>query len=618
MKASLLRSLLVMFLMCPAAHAVCTLFNSPMRFVGDSGADSRCTDDTIQSAIDAIANDNSACPAKIFITSERTYSSQSLVISNTGKNITFIGQGTGVVCGTTDIMVCPPEGCPPPPTAPFVTVSGTSGNSVFHIDGNNDITLRYLTVSLANLDSNQGGGGIYFNGSGSLTLDTSVVSFNTAGYGGGIDFIGSGGAATLNLLSNTLILSNTASVDGGGVRTEGSARLFALKDQTLIAFNHALNGHGGGLDVIAPSRADVGSSGYGSLGVIYDNEANYGGGVSVNDGGNNSESGTVRFFTTNAAKPVRISGNFATSAGGALYLKPYTDFNPSRTGANACLFDFVVDDNRAPDGGAIYADYDSAFGGDVYGSNVQINGADMCGPESPPTLGAVACAAGIDCNDITGNTAEDSGNALSGTLVEINNSTLTADRFKLTGNTGITAIRSDAGRLALSTCLMAGNHTQSEVVSNHGSYSFSIDGCTIAGNTIDNGYVIYSDTDTSLLRSIIDQPNRAPYDRPSGGGSLTSQYILSNDISGLAPGTIMQGEPVFVNAAAGDYHLADGSLGIDFAPAMGGSDLDRKPRDVDLIQMDNDYGPRDIGAYERQSVFACGAGDSIFCNGFEP
>jgi hypothetical protein len=33
------------------------------------------------------------------------------------------------------------------------------------------------------------------------------------------------------------------------------------------------------------------------------------------------------------------------------------------------------------------------------------------------------------------------------------------------------------------------------------------------------------------------------------------------------------------------------------------------------------YGPRDIGAYERQSAFdGCGTGtaETIFCNGFEP
>jgi len=31
----------------------------------------------------------------------------------------------------------------------------------------------------------------------------------------------------------------------------------------------------------------------------------------------------------------------------------------------------------------------------------------------------------------------------------------------------------------------------------------------------------------------------------------------------------------------------------------------------------NLYGPRDIGAYERQSAFECGTAESIFCNGFE-
>ena len=69
--------------------------------------------------------------------------------------------------------------------------------------------------------------------------------------------------------------------------------------------------------------------------------------------------------------------------------------------------------------------------------------------------------------------------------------------------------------------------------------------------------------------------------------------------------------------------LCQSILGIDSAVIETGSggtqlDLDRKPRVVDLQSIPDNFGPMDLGAYELQSAFACGAGDTIFCNGFEP
>jgi hypothetical protein len=613
-----------------AAHAFCSPFGGLVRAVGDVASDSNCTDNDIQSAIDAIAQSTTQCPATINVTREHTYTAQHLTISNTGKTINIVGQGDGVACSTGP-SICIGGPCY---TSPQVTISGSghSGDSVLHIDGNNNVTLQFLSISFGSLASNQGGGGIYFNGSGSLKLDTSVVSFNTAGYGGGIDFIGSGGDATLTLLPNSLILSNTALVDGGGVRVEGSARFFALQDQTMIAFNHAADGHGGGLDVIAPARADVGSSGYNGLGVIYDNDAAYGGGVSVNDGGNNGDTtAQVRFFTTNAQKPVRLSANNATALGGAMFLQPFSSTFPTinHTQASACLFNFLIDDNNAPDGGAIFL----AFSPDVSGDKGSILEANIlgpdgqenpCGPETTVALGAVACAPGVTCNEISANTAEDNTNQPSGAVVAVQESFFLAHRLIMQGNVGINAVngQGSGATVYVDDCLITGNHTRNELFSVHdaGSAAARLYDCTVAGNTIDNGYVIASDSDFAMLRDIIDQPGHLPYDHI--GGALTAQYILANDITGLPPGTLQQGEALFLDAANGDYHLQPISLGVDFAPVDNSVpdlkvDLDGKSRNVDLIQIANGYGPRDIGAYERQSYFTCGAADTLFCNGFE-
>jgi hypothetical protein len=42
-------------------------------------------------------------------------------------------------------------------------------------------------------------------------------------------------------------------------------------------------------------------------------------------------------------------------------------------------------------------------------------------------------------------------------------------------------------------------------------------------------------------------------------------------------------------------------------------DLDGQPREVDLAAVPNEFGPRDLGAYERQTL----AADIIFEDGFE-
>ncbi|HEY2395878.1 MAG TPA: hypothetical protein VGH81_07885 [Rudaea sp.] len=45
---------------------------------------------------------------------------------------------------------------------------------------------------------------------------------------------------------------------------------------------------------------------------------------------------------------------------------------------------------------------------------------------------------------------------------------------------------------------------------------------------------------------------------------------------------IVQGQPDHVNAASSDYRSQATSIGVDFAPATGGVDLDGNPLGVDL------------------------------------
>jgi hypothetical protein len=618
--------LAALFLAPQPSFAVCKP-TPHYRYVGDMTpvtGDPLCTDNDIQSAID-----HSPCPTTIVITRERSYTNEALTINN--QSLTLTAVGDGVPCGINPAtFYCDPSvaSCTnPPPTQPVVTITGGQPNkSVLTITGTSNVTLQYLEVTGGNLSSSQRGGGIFFGdagsgGYGTLTLDTVTVDHNTAGYGGGISF--SPGPLTstpiyssLTLLPNTLILENTAVNDGGGIRIEeGAASLFALRPQTLIAYNSALNGYGGGI-VVVDGLVDIGSPGYNGSPVLQYNNAQAGGGAIAA-----FRAGSVRLFTTDSQHPVQVSNNSTSGLGGAVYLKGehvadfYQGFN-----ARLCAFNYQIDNNIGVSGAAIYADIDPDNGYSV----ADLNPPDECGPSgSLSAEGAVACA--VPCNQMRGNIAENPNTSLptGGSIVGVSFSYFRVNKLDLRGSIAGDLIEQAgaSSSVSLNTCLLADNHTGHELV---GSSYLSIDNCTIANNTIDDGYVLYVPVDGSglgslkLANTIIEQPTHLTVDfQPNIAGLTASNLILDTGSFPIASPDIIAAYPTFVDAANGDYHLRATSWGIDFAPMETGgasADLDGNPRNVDLVQAPNLFGPRDLGAYERQ--FLCTA-DTVFCDGFD-
>ena len=597
---------LVALLGSNAAAAICVPDKLYVRYVGDKANDSQCTDDDIQSAID-----NATCPSTIFITDEHTYTAQHLDIEN--KNLTLVG--TTATCGP---QAC--DGGCVAPTTPQLTIDGAghSGDSVMYIHGASNVTLKYLKIS--NGDNIVGpaptyGGGIHFDGAGTLTLDTVTIDNNTAQFGGGVNLSGTSGFASLTLLSNTQIIGNTAVNSGGGIRITGNAFASMLYDKTLIANNHAPNGYGGGINIVGPAHADIASPGLG-LGVIYNNDAEFGGGVAATS----SDGGTaeVQIFSADPTRATRLQGNFASAKGGAIYLKGYIDSSNYNRGS-ACLHDFLIDGNSAPEGSAIYADHDSSLGSD-FGTDVQLNGDSRFCRGLPAS--AKTCAAGITCNEISDNAAIDAGgNPTLGAAVQIgSNAYFESNRFAMRRNEGGYAVY-DTGSIGtvMSNCLLVDNDvTRNLVFSNTDDVFSVIDSCTFAGNAILSTDTIHAEEGLTLSNTIIDQPGNLALAYSGDANDLHISYVLSNDVSTLpnAQGATV-GRPTYVNAAAGDYHLSLRSLAVDFAPQLSddGRDLDGRFRDIDLPNVNNVYGYRDLGPYERS--ITCGVSDTIFCDGFE-
>ena len=182
-------------------------------------------------------------------------------------------------------------------TAP--TLNGGGQGSVLTIDSGVTVTINTLTITggsgtyVPELETVVGGG-ILNNDNGSVTLNGTSITGNTAPYGGGIANIANGGSVTLN---DTSITGNTAGTNGGGIINGGTV---TLNGTSSINGNTARQDSGGILSVSGSVTLNDTSS-------ITDNTAPNGGGilnlagsVTLNNSGN-------------------ITGNTAGSVGGGIY-----------------------------------------------------------------------------------------------------------------------------------------------------------------------------------------------------------------------------------------------------------------------------------------------------------
>jgi hypothetical protein len=570
------------------------------------GGDSSCGYAFIQDAIDA-AHDS---PGEdyIFIASNRTYEDQHLVITDQDVDI----EGGFTDCSDFD------------PGLDQTTIGGTSGHSVFEIEGTSHVLLGNMIITGAVMDADHSGGGIYFGGQGDLTLNLAWVFANQAGYGGGID-VSPFGPTTLNLIGS-VVSANTALVSGGGIRVEGPTTLTVTHSPSqydnYISQNTALGqdsdgGFGGGIEVLGPAVANFSS-------VLALNVGPNGGGIAAIA----TEDGPARVnvYTTDANSPVSIYGNHATTWGGGIYLSPYVD-----NGNNAilCMNDFAVDANVASNGAALFLRWDGFLGSIAY-----LNTPAGCTP--PPD--AVACAPATACNEMNDNRSElDDGTPSDGSTVYLmNDGAFAANRFAARRNVSLDGYlvefaahtaTTDGNYVRLHNCLLVDNVVGDHLLNGDGNAAGSqmlVDNCTLANNQIESPGTAVIGGDLNFIgvtNSIVYQPEHEVVQFQGPPGDLTTAYVLTNSAASLNGGVgIVVDAPQFVEAANGDYHQARTSPGVDFAPATEGADLDGNSRNVDLADVVDRWGPMDVGAYEIQTQAvggACSASDTIFCSGFD-
>lgn len=217
--------------------------------------------------------------------------------------------GTNIFRGTVQFT-----GCTISNNKTLDTGTAVPGGGVNLFGDKHDVTFSGCTItgnqSSANIGSNGGGINIRHSFGGTITLNTTTVSNNTAGAdGGGIMIAGLGGEMVSITGGN--ISGNTAqgtgdSADGGGLfngNPTGSTSLSGVTISNNIATAGA-NARGGGIEDSANAPLTINNC------AISGNSSDNGGGVATTNSG-----GTQTTTITNCS----ISGNSATT-GGALFV----------------------------------------------------------------------------------------------------------------------------------------------------------------------------------------------------------------------------------------------------------------------------------------------------------
>ncbi|HSE13095.1 MAG TPA: hypothetical protein VLB69_10720, partial [Rudaea sp.] len=379
---------------------------------------------------------------------------------------------------------------------------------------------------------------------------------------------------------------------------------------------------GGGLAIVGPARADLGSGGYEGLPAVYFNNAGNGGGVAVTDVGSGEP--VLRVFAKDSAHPTAIDSNTATTSGGGIFMSGHAD---------TCLFALHMADNIAENGAAIY--YDAQLPGTAQyatDSGIYINGGSPsrlgadCGPELVSDLGGSKDCRAYDplCNTFLANATQHAdATPAPGGVVTMQGGEIVANRFRVRNSVaGYAMYLVGSGAVSVSRCELTDNLASTNLVVGSGQLP-SFHSCTIANNSIGNLFVFDFGFAVSvdLAYDIVDQPGKDTlYWGKHYGGSLSVDYVLTNSLAGLPQNdpSDIQGLPTFVDAANGDYHLAPvAQVALDFGGGAGTTDLDGNLPFADLPTIPNYLGPADLGAYERQNLFYdCGSRDSVFCDGF--
>lgn len=492
-------------------------------------------------------------------------------------------------------------------------LSGSGGKSrpVLSLYGPDDagsVKIRVSRLELTAGRHTRAGGGLFVHGRGSFFLTDSVVTRNRAGSGGGIAVIGTSGEENTSLTITDGIVSANEASDGGGIEVTG-ARLRVTGAKSMIVDNRADgfstdSGNGGGLHISGgvdgrTASADL-DGGHHPDGLFARNTAvQRGGGAWI------GARTRVQLYTSTPAWPLRLHGNAASYGAGLFAVGRDTVVS---------IWEGVIESNHSSYGGG------GLFAAD--GARVRM----LPARDAQAPAGTVACAKGMTCNRLTGNTSLDGGIIYkNGAAVMLANrdadvqTHVLFDSVVVSDHLGASVFADNCFvQDPLDTCLhpIGLDIVNSRIAPNLDAISAmhfpfatkaSCFSCTIAGIR-GSGFGGESEPvmfDTrgvlTLGQGIVWEPGR-PMFGPLVQIAVVAADLVAHDLSGFTPnGNLRDDDPLFVDAANGDFHLRTGSPALDAAVNVLGLpfDLDGHPRVIDLPGQPNGDGALDLGAYER-------------------
>jgi hypothetical protein len=553
------------------------------------GAGAGCQFADIQPAVNAAAANGQAVNT-IRVARNRTYSAQHVVIQN---QVILVLAGGYADCQQTVADNIPT----------VVSGGGGTADSVIEILGTGDVTLTDLKISDGDTPSNAIGGGITITGGPHIvSIFDTLIQSNSAGSGGGIA-VSSNNASTqaISLLinENVFIAGNSATSTtggGGGIYCNNATVNMVVQAGRLSGNSSA--GKGGGL---LANNCSMRLASADLLGLFLSNSANGSGGALSVSGANS----VVDIFTVNADRPTILRDNRAEISAGAIEV-----FASARV--TAWNTNFIG--NTANAGGAVA----------VFDNDATPNASFEFDPVRSPPAGSVRCGAGVVCKEFRGNKASTNIGVITGgastfllssggssaPIIAINEAIVRDNQG------GSLAFANESSSLRFHTSAFFGNLTvNGPLISTPATTAaLSLTDCSIAGNNLSPSATaaIVGAGPMTLLR-VAALTTGKPLVRSTA--PISAEYVIANDLSGTVPTvTNLQADPLFKDVANGNLRLRGDSPALDYAPLVAVNtlsiDLDDVVRPFDIPGVANEFGPRDVGAYETPN-------DALLQNGFE-